>query len=76
MSLPTASFSKASWLNLQGHANYLATRRPVTAVDTSSFISSNRGTMSFFNAGSSPFASENGLAEAQKFFQKRKGGSR
>ena len=54
----------------------MATRRPVTAVDTSSFISSNKGTMSFFNAGSSPFASENGLAEAQQFFQKRKGGRR
>lgn len=75
--MPTALVATASWLNLQGHANYLATRRPVTAVDTTSFISSNKGTMSFFNAGSSPFASENGLAEAQKFFRKRrKGGGR
>ena len=56
---------------LQGYANYLATQRPHT-VDNSHFLNSQKGTMSFFNTGSSLFASDNGLAEAQKFYKGRR----
>lgn len=60
------------WLVVQGYANFRATQRPHT-VDNSNFLDSRKGTMGFFNAGSSLFASENGLAEAQKFFQSKRG---
>jgi len=42
-------------------------------VDNSNFLDSRKGIMSFFNAGSSLFASDNGLAEAQKFYQSKRG---
>ncbi|DBA75087.1 hypothetical protein WJX77_007300 [Trebouxia sp. C0004] len=56
----------------QGYANFQATQRPHT-VDNSNFLDSRKGIMSFFNAGSSLFASDNGLAEAQKFYQSKRG---
>ncbi|KAL3133752.1 hypothetical protein ABBQ32_008236 [Trebouxia sp. C0010 RCD-2024] len=56
----------------QGYANFRATQRPHT-VDNSKFLDSRKGTMGFFNAGSSLFASDNGLAEAQRFFQSKRG---
>lgn len=59
-------------LIVQGYANFRATQRPHT-VDNSNFLDSRKGTMGFFNAGSSLFASENGLAEAQRFFQSKRG---
>lgn len=60
------------WLAVQGYANFRATQRPYT-VDNSNFLDSRKGTMGFFNAGSSLFASDNGLAEAQRFFQSKRG---
>ncbi len=57
---------------IQGYANFQATQRPHT-VDNSNFLDSRKGIMSFFNAGSSLFASDNGLAVAQKFYQSRRG---
>lgn len=60
---------------MQGYANYLATQRPHT-VDNSTFLDSKKGIMSFFNTGSSLFASDNGLAEAQKFYSKNRRGNR
>ncbi|KAK9814842.1 hypothetical protein WJX72_012462 [[Myrmecia] bisecta] len=59
----------------QGFTNAMATRKPVK-VDNTHFISSAKGTMSFFNTGGSLFVSDNGQTEAQKYYQSSRVGRR